>query len=167
MPSCFLAEESVRQRQKIQSAYWASVVQVFWPLMTQLSPSRLAVVRREARSDPAPGSEKPWHHQSSRLAMRGRKRRFCSSLANWAITGPTMLTLNGSGVGTLACCISSWYRYICTGLQSCPPQATGQFGTAQPRSLSTRCDSTISSLDRCLLSPTFWRIEAGTSVRKK
>ncbi len=26
----------------------------------------------EARSEPAPGSEKPWHHQSSRLAMRGR-----------------------------------------------------------------------------------------------
>ena len=28
-----------------------------------------------------PGSEKPWHHQSSRLAMRGRKRCFCSSVA--------------------------------------------------------------------------------------
>ena len=32
MPSCFLAAGSVRQRQKIQSAYCASVVQVFWPL---------------------------------------------------------------------------------------------------------------------------------------
>ncbi len=34
MPSCFLASGSVRQRQKIQSAYCASVVQVFWPLTT-------------------------------------------------------------------------------------------------------------------------------------
>jgi hypothetical protein len=32
MPSCFLAAEFVRTRQKIQSACWASVVQVFWPL---------------------------------------------------------------------------------------------------------------------------------------
>ena len=28
----------------------------------------------------APGSEKPWHHQSSTLAMRGRYFFFCSSL---------------------------------------------------------------------------------------
>ena len=34
MPSCFLAVGSVRTRQKIQSAYCASVVQVFWPLTT-------------------------------------------------------------------------------------------------------------------------------------
>ena len=34
MPDCFFAAGSVRQRQKIQSAYCASVVQVFWPLMT-------------------------------------------------------------------------------------------------------------------------------------
>ena len=34
MPSCFLAAGSVRHRQKIQSAYCASVVQVFWPLTT-------------------------------------------------------------------------------------------------------------------------------------
>src|SRR5262245_29869740 len=34
IPSCFLAAGSVRTRQKIQSAYCAVVVQVFWPLMT-------------------------------------------------------------------------------------------------------------------------------------
>ena len=32
MPACFLAAGSVRHRQKILSAYCASVVQVFWPL---------------------------------------------------------------------------------------------------------------------------------------
>ena len=78
MPSCFFTVASVRASTKIQSACWASVVQVFWPLMTQDSPSRLALVRRPARSDPAPGSEKPWHHQSRRSAMRGRKRSFCA-----------------------------------------------------------------------------------------
>ena len=32
MPDCGLAAGSVRTRQKIQSACWASVVQVLWPL---------------------------------------------------------------------------------------------------------------------------------------
>jgi hypothetical protein len=32
MPSCGLPSVEVRTRQKIQSAVWASVVQVFWPL---------------------------------------------------------------------------------------------------------------------------------------
>src|SRR4051794_13522119 len=80
MPDCFLAPGSVRQRQKIQSAYCASVVQVFWPLMIYLSPLRSALVLSEARSDPEPGSEKPWHHQSSTLAMRGKNCFFCASL---------------------------------------------------------------------------------------
>src|ERR1700742_1248122 len=80
MPICFLALASVRQRQKIMSAYCASVVQVFWPLMIYLSPLRSALVFKEARSDPEPGSEKPWHHQSSTLAMRGRYSFFCFSL---------------------------------------------------------------------------------------
>jgi hypothetical protein len=83
IPRCFFsAVGSVRTRQKIQSAYWPSVVHVFWPLTTQSSPSRTAVVRREARSEPASGSEKPWHHQMSRLAVGGRKRSFCSGEPN-------------------------------------------------------------------------------------
>src|ERR1700746_2661860 len=77
MPVCFLAEGSVRQRQKIMSACCASVVQVFWPLMIHLSPLRSAFVFSDARSEPEPGSEKPWHHQSSTLAMRGRYFFFC------------------------------------------------------------------------------------------
>ncbi len=80
MPICFLALLSVRQRQKIMSACCASVVQVFWPLMMYLSPLRSALVFSEARSEPEPGSEKPWHHQSSTLAMRGRYCFFCASL---------------------------------------------------------------------------------------
>ena len=110
MPSCFLAAGSVRTRQKIQSAYCASVVQIFWPLTTYVSPLRSARVRRPARSDPAPGSEKPWHQKMSALAVAGRNGCFCSSLPNCAITGPTIDTLKAIGVGAFACCISSWYR---------------------------------------------------------
>src|SRR6202035_4550721 len=76
MPDCFLAPGSVRHRQKIQSAYCASVVHVFWPLMMYLSPFFSALVRSEARSDPEPGSEKPWHQKMSTLAVAGRKRSF-------------------------------------------------------------------------------------------
>src|ERR1700749_2407132 len=81
MPICFLADVSVRHRQKIMSAYCASVVQVFCPLIMYLSPLRSALVFSEARSEPEPGSEKPWHHQSSTLAMRGRYCFFWASLA--------------------------------------------------------------------------------------
>ena len=35
MPSCFLAFGSVRTRQKHQSANWAPLVQIFWPLTSQ------------------------------------------------------------------------------------------------------------------------------------
>ena len=59
MPSCFFAWALVRAKTKIQSAYCAIVVQVFWPEITQLSASQRAVVLKLARSDPAPGSEKP------------------------------------------------------------------------------------------------------------
>ena len=41
--------------------------------MTYSSPSRSARVRSEARSDPASGSLKPWHHRSRPLTIPGRK----------------------------------------------------------------------------------------------
>src|SRR5579864_4727725 len=99
MPDCFFAAGSVRHRQKIMSAYCASVVQVFWPLMMYLSPLRSARVRKLARSEPDPGSEKPWHQKMSALAVLGRNFRFCSSLPNCAITGPTIVTLKPIGDG--------------------------------------------------------------------
>jgi hypothetical protein len=76
MPRCFLAVGSVRTRQKIQSPYWPSVVQVFCPLTTYSSPSRTALVLSEARSEPALGSENPCDHQMSHRAVLGRKRCF-------------------------------------------------------------------------------------------
>ena len=55
------------------------LAQTFWPSTTQPSPSRRAVVRRPARSEPASGSENPWH-QISPSRMAGRWRRRCSSV---------------------------------------------------------------------------------------
>ena len=57
MPRCLGASGSVRTKQKIQSARWAVLVQILWPLTTQWSPSSTALVRRLARSLPALGSE--------------------------------------------------------------------------------------------------------------
>ena len=166
MPCCFFAAGSVRTRQKIQSAYWANVVQVFCPLTTYSSPSRTAEVFSEARSLPASGSENPWHHQMSRFAVGGRNRFFCSSLPKVAITGPTIAALNASGGGTCAAAISSAHRWRWIGVQSWPPHSTGQFGTASACSARMRCVRDESSLLRCSPRAPFSRISAGISVVK-
>ena len=44
------------------SATWPPEVHTFWPLITHSSPSRSARVCSPARSEPAPGSLKSWHH---------------------------------------------------------------------------------------------------------
>ncbi|MCY1529272.1 hypothetical protein D9M68_644060 [compost metagenome] len=61
MPCCFFAAGSVLASRNIMSASCASEVQIFWPLTTNSSPSSTADVRRAARSEPASGSEYPWH----------------------------------------------------------------------------------------------------------
>ena len=66
MPRCLEpASGSVRTMAKIQSPCMALVVQTFWPFTTQESPSSTARVLMAARSEPAPGSEKPWHQMTS------------------------------------------------------------------------------------------------------
>ena len=59
-----------------QSAMCAKVVQTFWPLTTKWPPSAARSCARPARSEPAPGSEKPWHQISS----RGEDRREVARL---------------------------------------------------------------------------------------
>ena len=168
MPFCLRsASGSVRQSTKIQSACCPRVVHAFWPLITQSSPSRTALVRSEARSEPASGSEKPWHHQMSRLAVAGRNFSFCSCDPKLAITGPTMLALNASGSGTPASCISSCQMCRCSGVQSWPPHSTGQLGTARPASLRICWVWTIASLPTCLPAATVSRISWGIFVVKK
>jgi hypothetical protein len=64
-PWCLGASGSVRATSMHHLAWWASVVHTFWPVTTQSSPSRTAFVLTEARSEPEPGSENPWHQISS------------------------------------------------------------------------------------------------------
>ena len=64
-PWCLGASGSVRATSMHHFATCASVVQTFWPVTTH-SPLRFtARVFSEARSEPASGSEKPWHQISS------------------------------------------------------------------------------------------------------
>jgi len=91
MPSCFF-EVSVRTRQKHQSAYWAPEVQIFWPLTRKWSPLSSARVCRAARSEPAPGSEKPWHHWTSPRQISGMCSSFWSSVPYSSRVGPNIMT---------------------------------------------------------------------------
>ena len=79
---------SVRVRIMHQRARCASEVHTFWPEILHPSPSRTARVLTDARSEPASGSENPWHQISSADSIGPRKRAFCSS-SPWAmIVGP-------------------------------------------------------------------------------
>ena len=55
-------------------------MKVFWPLMTQESPSLTAVVRMAARSEPVPGSVMATAVMMSPVAQPGSHFAFCSSV---------------------------------------------------------------------------------------
>ncbi len=88
IPLCLGASGSVRTSSSQKSATWARVLQIFWPVTTYSSPSRTARVRSDARSDPASGSEKPWHQTLSPRRIRGRWWRRCSSVPSAIRVGP-------------------------------------------------------------------------------
>ena len=71
MPACLGTSTSVRQMAKPHGAMWALELHTFWPLSTQLSPSRTALQDRLARSLPAPGSLNSWQQNIS-ARMNGR-----------------------------------------------------------------------------------------------
>ena len=74
---------------KHQSAHTARLAQIFWPLMTQSSPSRAALERIAAMSQPALGSLHACAHTFSLDAIVGRNRAFCSSVPTSMIVGPS------------------------------------------------------------------------------
>src|SRR5712691_6216119 len=80
MPLCF-APGSVFANTSVWSATDAYEIQFFWPFRTYVSPSRRAVVRIAATSDPAPGSVSPKQASFSPFACGVSQRCFCSSLA--------------------------------------------------------------------------------------
>ena len=57
---------SLRPTRMQKSAMCANDDQTFWPLSDEVVvPGRRSRVRTAERSEPAPGSEKPWHQISS------------------------------------------------------------------------------------------------------
>jgi hypothetical protein len=68
----------------------AQVVHTFCPVTRKPPSARTARVRREARSEPDCGSEKPWHQISSAERMGARKRDFWSSVPCAMTVGPPM-----------------------------------------------------------------------------
>ena len=108
MPACLGTSGSVRTSSSHQFARWPNVFHTFCPLTTNVSPSSTARVRSEARSDPALGSENPWHQMSSPRSMRGRKRLFCSAVPHCMMAGAMLLMPSGLRVpGASALLISS------------------------------------------------------------
>ena len=79
-PRCFGTSQFVRARQRPQSDHHAPVVQILDPLSTHSSPSRTALVRAPATSEPPLGSERNCIQISSPFKMAGMCRRFCSSV---------------------------------------------------------------------------------------
>ena len=72
MPWCLGTSGSVRARRIPHSARWAAEVHTFWPVTTHSSPSSTARVATLARSEPASGSLKSWHHTSSPRSIGGQ-----------------------------------------------------------------------------------------------
>ena len=126
MPACLGTSGSVRTSSSHQFARWPSVFHTFWPLMTKVSPSSTARVRSDARSDPALGSEKPWHQMSSPRSMLGRKVRFCSSVPHCMIAGAMLEMPSGLSVpGAPARLISSANTTCSITLAPRPPYSSG------------------------------------------
>src|SRR5262245_34073301 len=107
--------------------------------MTYSSPSRVAVVRNDARSDPASGSLKPWHQRSRPLIRPGRTRCWIASLACVVITWTRYPRLGRGGAPASA---SSSSRITSkTAGRSWPPKREGQERQKNPASYSVVCHS--------------------------
>src|SRR5580700_4239169 len=150
MPWCFGASGSVRTKRKHQSAKCAPEVHTFWPLTTKRSPLSIARVRRLARSPPAPGSEKPWHHRSSPARMAGRCRFFCASVPSWIKVGPNRpIALAPGSIGAWARKYSSSKITCWIKLAPRPPYSLGQEIPTQPAACIFFCQATrFSSVSR-------------------
>src|SRR5215831_4940384 len=103
------------------------------------SPSRVAVVRKDARSEPASGSLKPWHQRSRPLIRPGRKRVCTASLACVVIPWTRYPRLGRGGAPAAAS--SSSRMTSKTEGRSCPPKRDGQDRPKKPASYSAVCHS--------------------------
>ena len=88
---------------------------------------RLAAVRRAGRSEPAPGSEKPWHQMTSPAAIGGRNASCWAFVPCRMMTGPTQLMpMYWAPRGSCAAHISSRSAVCSHDEAPPPPNAVGQ-----------------------------------------
>ena len=148
MPRCRESAGPVRVRSTQRSEYWARLVQTFWPLITHVdavrgSPSGTARQRKDARSLPASGSEKPWHQSSAPESRRGTTSAASSGGAKSMSVGASTSTSEkspGSVRSRAAMAAPSSVRSI--GEPPRPPTRSGQPNCIQPASNRidfTRC----------------------------
>ena len=71
----------VRVRRTQRWAYWARLVQTFWPVTRQPRSVRSARQVSAARLLPVPGSENPWHQVSSPRSRAGTTAAASSGAA--------------------------------------------------------------------------------------
>src|SRR5437763_1723745 len=148
MPARFGTSGSVRASATPKSAMWAHVVQTFWPVRSHRSPSRSARVASDARSEPAPGSEKSWHHFSSLRTIRGRKRSRCSSVPWAKSAGAARFSPSGLSRPRLYGPSTRSTVRACAGVRASPPYATGHGGTTSPDAAKVGYHSSYARRDR-------------------
>ena len=126
MPLWRVSGGSVRASTPHQRAYWPHEVQVFAPL-TRKSPSlSVACARKDPRSEPASGSENPWHQTSCADRMGGTYRLRCSSVPNASSDGPMTSSPTMFGNSGAPAAASSSSTMICsTGGRPPPPNSLG------------------------------------------
>lgn len=102
MPLCFGASGSVRARHTPQRALCAADVHTFWPVSSQPPSPRTALVRSDARSEPAPGSENSWHHRNSPRNVPGTELLDLLRCAVLGMVGAAHQPITRSGRSTPA-----------------------------------------------------------------
>ena len=96
-----------------------------------------------ARSDPASGSENPWHQIDSPLRIRGRWNSCCAALPLVISDGPAWLTATQKtptwGAPASAYCSHQMSCWMSDNPR--PPCSTGHDTPAQPPSYWRRCQA--------------------------
>ena len=93
----------------------------------------MALVLRDARSEPDPGSLYPWHHLISPLMILGMCSIFCSSEAYSSRAGPSIHNPKlARGILVPILFISSARILFSSKLSPPPPYSLGHVGAVQP-----------------------------------